>query len=438
MRTSDYLAAVEQAEASASLNAAAEQAIQSINWGNGLIRNKNGIASKQHNYSMIFTYDENLRDRFRLDTFKHQITFQGELPFGTYEQRTDLDDVIVTKLLGYLGSMYGIDNERMTRRALEEAAADNSYDSMIEMLDSLVWDGEPRIETMFSILLGAEDNDYTREAARLLMRGAVCRAYTANGVQFDIMPVLVGEQGCRKTSFCRSLALSPEFFEDNLGELGKPDAARKLQGTLVVEMAELAAVKQTKQESVKAFITRINDSYRPLYKEETARYPRRCIFVGTTNDFKFLSESYWNRRYLPIECGKYKTRFNWTDQDATKNFFEQIWAEAITWYKCDPKAVLNSLAPNAAMIGAIKEQQDRFRIEDPWHEPIAEYLNENVGRKICAKELVSAALKLEPDKSNIKQIHELMRNEFPQWEFVEEPKRLGEWGPQSRWYIHRE
>ncbi len=438
-----YLEAIEYAEMGAAVEETNEVRSPMADWFSELaMTSSNTPASKQCNYSRILACDEQLKGHFRFDEYRHQITVHGELPFGSHDQPTVIDEVIFTKLLGYLGATYGIDDEKKTRRALEEAAVANSYDSLLDKLDGLEWDGMPRIETMLSILLGAEDSDYTREAAKLLMRGAVCRAYATDGVQFDIMLVLVGDQGCRKTSFCRSLALDPEYFEDNLGELGKADACRKLGGALVVEMAELASIKNTKQqETVKAFITRIYDSYRPLYVEGIVKYPRRCVFIGTTNDYEFLSGSFWDRRYLPIKCGDYEIKFDWTNKESVQYFFEQVWAEAIEWYKSDPEGIVRTLAPTQAILEENKRQQDLFKAEHPWYAPIALYLSENVGRKICAKELMVKALKLQSrdrnaDSNNIKAIHDLMRNQFPDWKLIKGGQRLGEWGPQTRYYVH--
>lgn len=441
----EYLAAVEQAEANASVEDASATEIRADDWRKDLIKSKDGkIESRQHNFSLIMANDENLKGRFRLDTFGHRITLQGELPFGLHEQPTDLDDIIFTKLLSYLGATYHIENNMMAQRALREAASDCSYDSLVERLDGLMWDGTPRIETMFSTLLGAEDCGYTREVAKLLMRGAVCRAYSTEGVQFDLMVVLYGKQGCRKTSFCRCLAMQPEYFEDNLGELGKPDAARKMQGTLIVEMAELASIKSTRQEeAVKAFITRIYDSYRLLYVEDTVKYPRRCVLIGTTNNPVFLNDSLWERRYLPIECGEHETTFDWTNEESRRYFFEQIWAEAVVWYKSDPKGIMKTLTPTSEILKEIKKVQSRFRVEDPWYAPIEQYLSENQSREICAKELIVKALETEsydnkPDQGNYRKIHELMRGRFPKWKRIDEPKRLGEWGLQNIYYVYRD
>lgn len=440
----EFLEIVEQAEMEASVENSIEIDHEVADWRSQLISDGKGrYKSKQHNYNLIVANDENLKGHIKLDTFRNQITLHGDLPFGSYGHSTDLGDVETTKLLGYLGCEYELDNPKMTERAIRVVANANKYDSLLDRLESIVWDGRSRIETMLSILLGAEDSDYTREVAKLMMRGAVCRAYATNGIQFDVMVVLVGPQGCRKTSFCRCLALEPEYFEDNLGVLGSSEAARKVVGSLVVEMAELASVKDPRQkEAVKAFITRTHDSHRLLYLEEVRKSPRRCIFIGTTNDYQFLSGSYWNRRYIPIECGKYDTTFDWMDQENVKHFFEQVWAEAVEWYKSDLEGILKTLAPTPLILEENHKRQEFFKAEDPWYAPVEQYLRANEGREICAKELLVSALDLKPrdkkeEQASYKTIHELMHNMFPEWERVRDPKRLDEWGMQNSYYVHR-
>lgn len=440
----EFIEAVKQAEMEASVGSSIETGSERVDWRSRLITDGNGrCKSRQHNYNLIVANDQNLKGRIKLDTFRNQITLHGDLPFGSYGCSADLSDVETTELLGYLGYEYELDNPKMTERAIRVVANANQYDSLLDRLEGIVWDGRSRIETMLSILLGAEDSDYTREVAKLMMRGAVCRAYATNGIQFDVMIVLVGPQGCRKTSFCRGLALEPEYFEDNLGVLGSPEAARKVEGSLVIEMAELASVRDPRRkEAVKAFLTRTHDSYRPLYLEELRKSPRRCIFIGTTNDYHFLSGSYWNRRYIPIECGKYDTAFDWMDQESVKRFFEQVWAEAIEWHKSDPEGIVKTLAPTPLMLEENHKRQEFFKAEDPWYAPVEQYLRDNEDREICAKELLVNALKLEPsndkkEQANYKAIHELMHNMFPEWERVHDLKRHAEWGPQKSYYVHR-
>lgn len=445
----DFLKAIQQAENS---NPADEQAINGAdreNWEQNLLRKSNGdITQKQHNYLKILEHDENLADKFRFDAYKHTVMVQGNLPFGSFDEPEPLTEVMFTRILEYVGAKYGNEDEKKIRRAIEAVAMSNSFDSLISMLDGLEWDGTPRIETMLSKVLGAEDSDYTREVSKLLMKGAVCRAYEP-GVQFDYMPILIGEQGCRKTSFCRRLALLPDYFEGCLGDLSNRETMRMIQGVLVVEMAELAAFESTRrQETIRGFITRTHDSIRPLYADNIERYPRRCVFIGTTNNWSCLTDPAGDRRYLPVEVGLYRPELDWNNEESVHGFFRQIWAEAICWYKSNPKKMVSELVLPDSVMEEVQKQRNRFKEEDPWLHQIRGYLSENEDREICAMEILANALGWEltgqdaPTQKAIragaKQVHELMRYGCLDWERVNGQKRLGTWGPQSVYYVKKQ
>ena len=82
-----------------------------------------------------------------------------------------------------------------------------------EYLQGLEWDGKPRADTLFIDYLGAEDCAYTREVTRKALIGAVARIMEP-GCKHDHMLVLVGPQGCRKSTTLAKLGKS--WFSDSL------------------------------------------------------------------------------------------------------------------------------------------------------------------------------------------------------------------------------
>ncbi len=92
-----------------------------------------------------------------------------------------------------------------TREGIDLALADISRHPVREYLRSLVWDGEKRAETLFIDYLGAEDSRYTRNVTRKALIGAVARILSP-GCKHDHMLVLVGPQGCRKSTTLKSSA----------------------------------------------------------------------------------------------------------------------------------------------------------------------------------------------------------------------------------------
>ena len=76
-------------------------------------------------------------------------------------------------------------------------ANENRYHPVCDFLNSLVWDGTERIRFCLHHFLGADTDDYTYEALRLFLLGAISRVFTP-GCKFEIMLCLVGGQGSGK------------------------------------------------------------------------------------------------------------------------------------------------------------------------------------------------------------------------------------------------
>ena len=89
--------------------------------------------------------------------------------------------------------------------------------------------------------------------------------------------------------------------------------------------------KKSTSEAYKAFISKLEDSYRPAYGRKVEVYPRQCVFFATTNEPAFLKGDTGNRRFWTVECDKdiiYKDV--WEELPDER---EQIWAEAVQRFK---------------------------------------------------------------------------------------------------------
>src|SRR5690606_37125025 len=118
------------------------------------------------------------------------------------------------------------------------------------------------------------------------------------------------------------------------------------------ELGELMATKKADIETLKQFLGKNEDIYRVAYGRRTSRFPRQCVFWGTSNDKEFLRDKTGNRRFWPVDCGI---------QKPTKNIFhelvkerDQIWAEAVVLYRAGEKLYLEG----QALEEAIKQQEE--------------------------------------------------------------------------------
>ena len=161
-------------------------------------------------------------------------------PIGFHRESTALNDTDMKYLLLYLEETYGLTNEKKIDNAIGIVANENKYHPIRDYLNTLVWDGTERIRFCLRHFLGADADDYTYEALKLFLLGAISRAFQP-GCKFEIMLCLVGGQGAGKSTFFRLLAVRDEWFSDDLRKLDDDNVYRKLQGHWIIEMSEMMA-----------------------------------------------------------------------------------------------------------------------------------------------------------------------------------------------------
>ena len=313
---------------------------------------------------------------------------------------------------------FGCQTEKDFQHALKIAASKNRYNPVRQMLENLPeWDGVARLGLMLRWYLGAPEDEYTRQVELLLFRAAIARTYCP-GIKFDHMVVLKGAQGIGKSSFCRTLALNPDFFTDCITGFGKKEAAELVQGKWIVEVSELAAMRNSQIETIKAFITRQSDDYRAPYARHAESRPRRFVMVGSTNATAFLSDVTGNRRFLPIECGRHEPCLSLHGGDA-EAVFSQAWAEAMVYMEVDGLRSPEPLVLPSHIVSQAKELQSASTVEDPRIGLIGDYLDgKETGDLVCTIEVIENALGIEravQKQGYQMQVAELIRANFPEW-----------------------
>lgn len=210
----------------------------------------------------------------------------------------------------------------MRRAVVQEVAHRDEHDSAITWLEGLSWDRVPRVDLFCETYLGAEPGAYAEAVSRYWWTAMAARVLNP-GHQCDMVPILVGAQGERKTSLLRALVPNVDWFgEIGLGADRDADTSRKLRGKVLIELGELRGFGVKDIESVKSFITKREESWIEKYQTHETRFARRCIFVGTTNQTMFLNDATGERRWLPITVNEQ------ADLVAVSNVVDQLWAEA--------------------------------------------------------------------------------------------------------------
>ena len=343
---------------------------------------------------------------------------------------TDADEAASER---YMETAYELYSPPKHERALRLLFEERRYNPIRDVIDNVKWDGTERCENFLTKWALVEDSDYTREVSRLIFAGGIHRLYEP-GTKFDDVVILIGtRQGEGKSTLVRWLAVKDEWY----GEVTLFDgqqAIEQLQGKWICEISELLALTKTKeQEAAKAYITRAVDSYRKPWDKNVTDLPRRCVFIGTSNNSNPLSDKSGNRRYYPVEvkCEGYDL---YDHEDEIRAYILQCWAEAREKYRAGKM-------PNYAnrkLLSVYRERQEEA-MQDDWRQgAIMAYLDLKAeGEYTCVRELCHKALSPNPDFPKEPSLIEskdigMMMNKMPGWERVGN-KRIGSYGVQKCW-----
>lgn len=218
---------------------------------------------------------------------------------------------------------------QFVREAVAYLANEKYRDMAIEWGRSLVWDGVDRISDFHTKVLGTEDTYYNKAVVEYMFTALAGRCMDP-GVKADMVPVLVGRQGTRKSTLVKTLApFSEAYLPINLATRDE-DLSRSLRGKLLVEAEELRGIGSRDADSIKAWISRDTETWIPKYRENSTEYKRRFLIIGTTNNERFLSDPTGSRRWLPIKVCKTRASIN-TDFVAAN--CEALWAQAINMFQ---------------------------------------------------------------------------------------------------------
>jgi len=193
--------------------------------------------------------------------------------------------------------------------------------SVTDYLDSLAWDGVPRLDRWLIDYAGAEDTSNVRGASRAILVAAVRRARQP-GCKFDQLLVICGPQGCGKSQALQLLAVNDAWFTDALTFVDAADkqVVELIAGKWIVEAGELEGLIQKDAAALKAFLARLVDEARLAYQRDRTRVPRGFVVVGTTSAPDYLMDT-GSRRYWPVTVRSF-------DLARLAEVRDQLWAEA--------------------------------------------------------------------------------------------------------------
>lgn len=340
---------------------------QDNSWTSELTVNTKGeYENSANNLNIIFQFDPFLKNAFKLNTFDNKRYVTKTLPWRKIDDVEPLRDVDYSGVRNYIECIYGIVSSQKVDDALALEIEKKKFHPIVEYIKSLQWDGVPRVNTLLIDYFGAEDNAYTRAAIRKMLCAAVTRVFHP-GTKFDTALILVGPQATYKSTFVKKLGKN--WFSDTFTTVQGKESFEQIQGAWLVEIAELSGLKKAEVETIKHYISKCEDSFRPAYGRTIETYKRQCVFFGTTNSKDFLRDPTGNRRFLPIDVRpEYATKN--VAQELTEEEVDQVWAEAYEMYKQGESLYMTGEEDIIAKIEQHKhsEQDERKGI-------IEEYLN---------------------------------------------------------------
>lgn len=427
-------------------------------WVEQLEANTRGdYESSANNINLIIQNDKMIKGAFKLNTFDNKRYIIHSLPWRKTNGLELFRDVDYAGIRNYIECVYGIVSSQKVDDALSLEFEKKKFHPIIDYIKSLTWDGTPRVDTLLIDYFGAEDNVYTRAAIRKMLCAAIARVFEP-GIKFDLALILVGEQGTYKSTFVKKLGKS--WFSDTFITVQGKESFEQIQGAWIVEMAELSGLKKAEVETIKQYISKQEDSFRPAYGRVVETYKRQCVFFGTTNSKDFLKDPTGNRRFAPVDVRRDHVTKS-VANDMTPDDVDQIWAEAYQLYLAGEKLYFDDAESTLARIeqtrhaesderkGLIENFLDRLYPEDwdkkdiyerrAWLDsPLAS--NGKVQKNyVCVAEIWSECLgkdKADMSRYNTREINETLKA-LSNWEFVSSTKNFPIYGKQ-KYYKRKE
>lgn len=338
----------------------------------GLAYDGNGFPkSSRDNIIRILNFDPALQGKIATDEFAVRGLALGALPWEPKNEKRLWADTDDAGLAWYLEQRFNIQGRDKVDSALLLVANQHRINEVKDYLLSLKWDSKPRLNTLFRDYLGADDDKYTEAVARKSFTAAVARVMEP-GCKYDYTPVLVGPQGLGKSTFLATLGKS--WFSDSLQSFDGKEAAEMIQGIWINEIAEMTAFTRSELNVIKQFLSKRDDIYRQAYGRRTERFPRKCVFFGTENNYAFLKDNTGNRRFWPVDCGINKPAKS--IQRDLPGEVDQIWAEAVVRYRLSEPLYFEGNTEQLA-----RDKQEQHRNVSAWEGLIIDFLDREIPDK---------------------------------------------------------
>ena len=177
------------------------------------------------------------------------------------------------------------------------------FDPVNTWLDQLPrWDGRDRVAALAARV--PTNQPHWESYLHTWLLGMVAhwqgrKSLTGNA----LVPLLIGRQGCGKSSFCRILLPRElrDYYNDRISFKNETDLNLGLTSFALINIDEFDKTTQRQQVLLKYLLSTVDVKFRPPYGKAYKQYRRYATFIGTTNQPKPLTDPTGSRRFVCVE-----------------------------------------------------------------------------------------------------------------------------------------
>ncbi len=301
------------------------------NWEAELSCNDEGVL-RGNSKNNVALFIENHRDYVGMlvyDEFAHEKVVARAPPWQEEDKfvpRT-MRDSDITNLAMHMERKGLFPKFHDLARIVEAIILKSAKNPAQEYFNRIVWDGTPRLATWLRDVCGcvSDDPEYLAAIGTKWLCAGV-RRVRRPGTKFDHVLLLEGRQRSGKSTVFSELATihGRAYFDDTIKARDLPldKTVPKLQGVLIIELAEMTGFARMSPDEMKQIISTSKDRIVKKYANEASTMPRQFIMAGTLNPLApYLNDDTGGTRFWPARCGE-------INLELLAQIKEQLWAEA--------------------------------------------------------------------------------------------------------------
>lgn len=178
-----------------------------------------------------------------------------------------------------------------------------SYDPLSDFLQRLPrWDGSDHVAELCKRI--PSDTQGYAHFMHLWLLSMVAHWMGKDSLHANsLVPLLIGGQGCGKTSFCNIL-LPPQlrpYFNDKIDFRTEGDIMMALSNFALINIDEFDSLKASQQPLLKYLLSKNAVRFRPPFGKAIVERKRYASFIGTTNNLHPLTDPTGSRRFVCIQ-----------------------------------------------------------------------------------------------------------------------------------------